>query len=75
MKIEFIDCIICITKDTIYFLGAPEKVKVFNFLEDSFKKNGKKLILFEKIKNETKSSISKFLLALKTQGHFRLGVI
>lgn len=60
-RIEFIDCIMVITKDSFLFFGAAEKVKFFGQLEELFKKANKKLIMVEKSKGEIRLPISKLI--------------
>ncbi len=57
------------------FFGGPEKVKFFGFLEESFKKVGKKLLLIERVKGEIKDGINKLLNQLKSLGCNKLGLI
>ncbi len=59
----------------VVFLGVPEKVKFFGFLEESFKTAGKKLVLIERQKGETKDSINKLLTLIKSSGCSRIGMI
>ena len=59
----------------VIFLGGPEKVKFFGFLEESFKKAGKKLTLIERQKGDTKESMSKLLSLLKSSGCSKVGLI
>jgi hypothetical protein len=74
-KIEFIDCIMCITKEMVIFLGVPEKVKFFAFMEENFKKSGKKVVLIERQKGEIKDAISKLMTLLKSNGCNKIGMI
>lgn len=74
-KIEFIDCLTVLTKDTMFFLGAKDKVIFLEFLTPLFAKHNKKIIFLTKEKGKADLSVRELIDQLKAKSIQTIGTI